>query len=132
MDAVQFAKDLVTLRDYLEQNYGIAVRDKVLSLIDRKLSMAGKLVEVIQDLIIGQIEKLLVGGTLQTIHSALKNLVNLAGLGYFHLASATDTNPNTTPYCPRNDTEQYVNYLLFAYRQGQFRYMPLQKVYFSR
>ncbi|MCR4412290.1 MAG: hypothetical protein NUV77_07675 [Thermoguttaceae bacterium] len=34
MDAVQFAKDLVTLRDYLEREYLVAVRDKVLSRID--------------------------------------------------------------------------------------------------
>jgi len=129
IDAEKLKKDLLTLHAYLQKNYGPKVCDNVFRIMDRKLSLKGKLLDVLAYWLTSKVQEKLIGGPASTVLTVVDAFVLAGGYGARagHKAfgkAFCRLSRNMNPYSPASSPDQYVSYLLYAYKhEGVLKYM---------
>ena len=126
-DNLQLQQDLAFLAEWLNNNYSSQVRDKIMGLIDKQLSLGGKLVDAIAKFAQGKAIAAVLGDL--NVASSVTNFT-LGIWGFCFNEAVLEQEPRfSTPYSPRDNWNEYVTILIKGWQRGDFRYMPLSKVY---
>ncbi|MBI4873336.1 MAG: hypothetical protein HY822_01745 [Acidobacteria bacterium] len=126
-DNFQIQKDIAFLADWLSQNFGSEVRDKIIGLIDKQLGLGGKIVDAVAKYVQGKAIEAVLGNL--NICSSVMNFT-LGIWGFCFNEAVLEQEPRfSTPYSPRDNWNEYVSILIKSWQRGDFRYMPLGMVY---
>lgn len=136
MSAVKFARteaqiqeDLKTLATFLKTTYGVDVRDKIMNLIDSRLSLGGKLITAMLNYAKGQaVAQVLKSVNIAASVSNLTFALWMIGITDAQLEDES-AGRQMNPYRPDRNWNEYVNILVLGWKRGDFRYLPMSLVY---
>ncbi|MGJ5820910.1 hypothetical protein [Paludibaculum fermentans] len=125
----QIQEDLKTLSLFLKTTYSVEVRDKILNLIDSRLSLQGKLVTAMLNYAKGQAISLVLKNL--NVAASVSNLTFALWMLCVTEAQLEDESAGRqmNPYRPDKNWNEYVNILVLGWKRGDFRYLPLSSVY---